>query len=165
MLKKIMLYFIQPQVLANNLLNEKLDLPNYFKNDDVSYGHNKHFVEQKGGSNFNDLVNKILSPLQINQNKQNIHNNAMNIVDGNNSSHLISNYRFVNTLKQSQLNNLIILKKNSSIDNDVLLSESNYYKVFLKGKNVLIKSVNPSKYVFGALNEDNSLLIDWCPMY
>jgi KaiC/GvpD/RAD55 family RecA-like ATPase len=166
MLKKIMLYFIQPDVLANNLLNEKLDLPDIFKNDDINYEHDKHFMEQKGGSeNFSDSINKILSQIQINHNKKNIHNNILNIVDGNNSSHLISNFGFVNTLKQSQLNNLIVLKKNSSIDNDVLLSESNYYKVFLKGKNILIKSVNPSKYVFGALNENDSLLIDWCPMY
>jgi len=166
MLKKIMLYFIQPDVLANNLLNEKLDLPDFFKNDDINYEHDKQFMEQKGGSeHFSDSIDKILSQIQITQNKKKIHNNVLNIVDGNNSSHLISNFGFVNSLKQSQLNNLIVLKKNSSIDNGVLLSESNYYKVFLKGKNILIKSVNPSKYVFGALNENDSLLIDWCPMY
>ncbi len=86
-------------------------------------------------------------------------------MDGNNSGHLISTPEFVNTLKQSQLNNLIILKGNSSINNDALLSESNYYKIVLKGKNILIKSASPSKHVFGALNENNNLLVDWCPMH
>ena len=37
-----------------------------------------------------------------------------------------------------------------------LLSESNYYKIVLKGKNILIKSASPSKHVFGALNENNN---------
>ena len=166
MLKKVMLHFIQPEVLANNLLNEKLDMPGFFKNYDINYEQDKPFAEHQGGSeNFNNSINKILSPIQIKQNKKNIHNNALNIIDGNNSGHLISNFRFVNILKQSQLTNLIILKKNSPIDNHILLSESNYYKIFLKGKNILIKSVNPSKYVFGALNENNNFLINWCPMY
>ena len=168
MLKEVMLYFVGPEALASNLMNETLDFSYFAKNNGgMDYGQDKPLGQKGICEKFNDSINKILSPIQeASQNKKNTHNNTLNIMDGNNSGHLISTPEFVNTLKQSQLNSLIILKGNSSINNGALLSESKYYKIVLRGKNILIKSASPSKLVFGALNENNNhLLVDWCPMH
>ena len=78
---------------------------------------------------------------------------------------MISNFKFVDFIKTSPVNNLIILKNGTSIDTDILLSESTYYKIILKGKNILIKSMNPPTSVFGAIKKHDNYFVDWCPLY
>ena len=88
----------------------------------------------------------------------------LNILDGNITSHLVSNVKFVDFIKRNPIHNLIILKNGKSVNTDILLSESKYYKIVLKGKNILIKSITPPTYNFGAINESDSDFVDWYPL-
>lgn len=166
-LKKIMLFFVYPELLANNLLNDKLDYLKFATDYEVNVGQNKSSLKEKKDNfeNFKDSINKILSGIYKNKNKNHNYNNVLNIINGNNISHLISNLKFVDFIKRSPVNNLIILKNETSIDTDILLSESTYYKIILKGKNILIKSMNPPTSVFGALKKHDNYFVDWCPLY
>jgi len=85
-------------------------------------------------------------------------------MDGDNTCDLLSNVKFVNFIKTNPINNLIILKSRIS-NNDILLSESKYYKIVLKGKNILINSITPPTHNFGAINEPGSYFVDWYPSY
>jgi len=87
-------------------------------------------------------------------------------LDGNNASSLISSFKFVEFIKTSPINNLIIIKSDTStINSNVLCSESNYYKIVLKDNNILIKCINPTTSVFGAINDYDNHFVDWCPLY
>ena len=170
-LKKIMLFLVDPELIDTNLLNEKLDFLKFTGGYKVSDEQNKLSLKEKkdGFENFKNSINEILSELSK-KNKNNFNNsqsymNVLNILNGNNLSHLFANFKFVDFIKSSSVNNLIILKNGSSVDTDVLLSESTYYKIVLKGKNIIIKSKNPPTHFFGAINERNNYFVDWCPMY
>jgi KaiC/GvpD/RAD55 family RecA-like ATPase len=165
LLKKVMLFFIQPELVDNNLLNEKFDFSKFNTNYDINGEQNNTFNENKGNfENFETSINKFLSQIHKNTNKN--HNyNILNLIDGNNFSHLFSNLKFFDVLKRSSANNLIILKNRSHTDNKMLLSESNYYKIILKGKHIFIKSTNPSQPMYGVINEKDNLFVDWYPLY
>lgn len=168
MLKNIMHFFIPSDLLDNNLLNKQLNYLKFVANYDDDYdGQNKPF-ENKKDKSFEDSINKSLSEiLEIenkNKNKNHNFNNMLNILDGNITSHLVSNVKFVDFIKRHPIHNLIILKNGKSVNTDILLSESKYYKIVLKGKNILIKSITPPAYNFGAINESDSYFVDWYPL-
>ena len=165
-----MILFIYPQLLDNNLLHKELDYLKFVTLcDEIYKEQNKTFDQKKDIlENFEDYINKIMSEIfkNKNRNKNNCHNNVLNILDGNNPDNLISNFEFVEFMKTSPINNLIIFKNGTStINTDILLSASNYYKVVLKDKNILIKSMNSSTSVFGAINDNYNYFVDWCPLY
>jgi hypothetical protein len=72
--------------------------------------------------------------------------------------------------KNPNIHNLIIIKNTYSTDEDnnkvinALVSEGNYFKIVLKGKNIIIKSISPTKGIFGAFNENNGMFVDWYPL-
>jgi KaiC/GvpD/RAD55 family RecA-like ATPase len=167
MLKNILHYFVSSDLLDNNLLCDQL---NYLKFVlDCNDEHNKKFEEKKYDlKNSGDSINKSLSEIlekNKNKNKNPNYNNVLNIMDGDNTCDLLSNVKFVNFIKTNPINNLIILKSRISNNNDILLSESKYYKIVLKGKNILINSITPPTHNFGAINEPGSYFVDWYPSY
>ncbi|MGN6821471.1 MAG: hypothetical protein ACTHJ7_01640, partial [Candidatus Nitrosocosmicus sp.] len=90
---------------------------------------------------------------------------VLNVLDGDNLIHLISNSKFLNCIKKLPFKSTIIIKKQSSSNNNILLSESNYYRITLKDNNVLLIPENNSDTIFGALNRFNNCYIDWYPLY
>jgi KaiC/GvpD/RAD55 family RecA-like ATPase len=168
MLKKIISFFIDSQLIENNLLNKELDYLKFFAvYDDIYDIQNKPSDNKKDVfKNFETYTNQILSEIFKNKNPDHCYNNILNILDGNSVSNLISNFKFVEFIKTSPINNLIIIKNDTStINSNVLCSESNYYKIILKDNNILIKCINPPTSVFGAINEYNNYFVDWCPLY
>ena len=111
-----------------------------------------------------DSINEILSPILKNKN-YNHDNNILNIIDGNNNAHLISNIKYIDFIKKSPFNNIIILKQHNSVDTSVLLSKSEYYKIILKDSNILLEPTNSLISAFGALNLNKNYFIDWFPLY
>ena len=168
LLKKIISFFIDSQLIENNLLNKELDYLKFFAvYDDIYNVQNKPSDNKKDVfKNFETYINQILSEIFKNKNTDHCYNNILNILDGNSASNLISNFKFVEFIKTSPINNLIIIKNGTStINSNVLCSESNYYKIILKDNNILIKCINPTTSVFGAINEYNNYFVDWCPLY
>jgi KaiC/GvpD/RAD55 family RecA-like ATPase len=164
MLKKIISFFIDSQSIENNLLNKELDYLKFFAVYNVQ---NKPSDNEKDVfKNFETYINKILSEIFKKKNTDHYYNNILNILDGNSTSNLISNFKFVELIKKSPINNLIIIKNDpSTINSNVLCSESNYYKIILKDNNILIKCINPTTSVFGAINDYDNYFVDWCPLY
>ena len=105
-----------------------------------------------------------------NNNNNRNHQDVLNIIDGNKAKNYFSDFKFVDRIKRiHNIHNLVILKNRFSKDHDinsnpVLLSEGNYFKICLKGNNVIIKSVRPSKQVYGAFNQNDDLFVDWYPL-
>jgi KaiC/GvpD/RAD55 family RecA-like ATPase len=169
MLKKIMHFFVSSDLLDNNILHEQL---NYLKFVSGYDENNKSFEEKKENLSFEDSINNSLVEIlemyknkNKNKNKNPDYTSVLNILDGNSTGDLISNVKFVNSIKTNPINNLVILKNCTSINTDILLSESKYYKIFLKGKNILINSITPPTYNYGAINEPDSYFVDWYPLY
>ena len=169
MLKNVMHFFVSSDLLDNNILHEQL---NYLKFVSGSDENNKSFEEKKEKLSFEDSINKSLVEIlemyknkNKNKNKNPNYTSVLNILDGNSTGDLISNVKFVNSIKTNPINNLVILKNCTSINTDILLSESKYYKIVLKGKNILINSITPPTYNYGAINEPDSYFVDWYPLY
>ena len=164
LLKKVILTFQSKKLLVNNLLNDQIDYHNFEKIYNTCEKENQRYYEKKEIFKITqDSINEILSPILKNKNYD--YNNILNIIDGNNIVHLISNIKYIDFIKNSPFNNIIILKKQNSIDNSVLLSKSVYYKIILKDSNILLESTNSLISAFGALNLNKSYFIDWFPLY
>jgi KaiC/GvpD/RAD55 family RecA-like ATPase len=161
-LKKAILNFHSYKFLASNLLNDLID---YHKFETVynSCGkENQSCCEEK--DIFNEVqnsINEILSPILKNKS----YNNILNLINGNNIVHLISNIKYIDLIKSGSFNNIIILKKQNSMDTNVLLSNGEYYKIILKDSNILLESKNSLISAFGALNLNKNYFIDWFPLY
>ncbi len=172
-LKKFLLFFVSPEIVNDLLLNEKLDFfkmyKDYFVNNEQNYSHreNNEGLDEVGVS-----ISKTMSDILQNASKNLNHDNILNIVDGDNTKKLFSNLKFINRLKRStNIHNLIIIKTNGfpkgynkNNNNNALLSEGNYYKIIFKGKNILMKPIDPSKRIYGAFSENNNLFLDWYPL-
>ncbi|MBA3749747.1 MAG: AAA family ATPase [Nitrosopumilus sp.] len=165
LLKKFMLFFIQPEFLDKNLLNEQLDFSKLINNyKTIDEQNNIHKESKDNFENFETSLNKFISQISKNSSKKQKFN-ILNIMDGNNFDHLFSNFKFIEVLKRSSANNLVVLKNRPCMDIEVLLSESNYYKIILKGKNILIQSINSSRHTYGVLDEKDSLFVNWSPLF
>lgn len=165
MLKKVILSLHFHKSLANNLLNDLIDYHNFETICDTCEQENKSSYEKKDIFNITqDSINEILSPILKNKN-YNHDNNILNIIDGNNNAHLISNIKYIDFIKKSPFNNIIILKQHNSVDTSVLLSKSEYYKIILKDSNILLEPTNSLISAFGALNLNKNYFIDWFPLY
>jgi KaiC/GvpD/RAD55 family RecA-like ATPase len=162
LLKKIILSLHLDKSLINNILNEIIDY-NDFGVHSLSITDLKDSNDKRDISCSQISLEKILS--EYFQNKKYSQNNVLNVLDGNNLIHLISNSKFVNCIKKLPFKSTIIIKKQSSINNNILLSESNYYRITLKDNNVLLIPENNSDTIFGALNRFNNRFIDWYPLY
>ena len=70
LLKKIMLFFVYPELLANNLLNDKLDYLKFAADYEVNVEQNKSSFKEKKDNfeNFKNSINKILSEIYKNKN-------------------------------------------------------------------------------------------------
>ena len=165
MLKKVILSLHSHKLLANNLLNDLIDYHNFETICNTCEQENKSCYEKKDIFNMiQDYINGILSPILKNKN-YNHDNNILNIIDGNNNAHLISNIKYIDFIKKSPFNNIIILKQHNSVDTSVLLSKSEYYKIILKDSNILLEPTNSLISAFGALNLNKNYFIDWFPLY
>ena len=165
MLKKVILLFHSHKLLANNLLNDLIDYHNFETICNTCEKENKRCYEKKDVFNMSqDSINEILSPILKNKN-YNYNNNILNIIDGNNIVHLISNVKYIDFIKKSPFNNIIILKQQNSVDTSVLLSKSEYYRIILKDSNILLEPTNSLISAFGALNLNKNYFIDWFPLY
>jgi KaiC/GvpD/RAD55 family RecA-like ATPase len=171
-LKKILLFFVSPDIVDDLLMNEKLDFFKIVNDYVVNSKQNKSSAgNTKGDLEHSSLMDSILSELVLNTSKNFNYRNILNIVDGNNTSHLFSNLKIIDCLKGNpNIHNLIIIKNNYTQDENnnkvinALVSEGNYFKIILKGKNIIIKSISPTKRIFGAFIERNGIFIDWYPL-
>ena len=60
MLKEAMLYFVGPEALASNLMNETMDFSYFAKNNGgMDYGQDKPMGQKGGSEKLNDSINKI----------------------------------------------------------------------------------------------------------
>ncbi len=171
LLKKILLFFVQPEKVNDLLFNEKLNFFKIYKEYVAKKEQNNSPKENLGNLDLFDVsINNIISTVHKNTDKNISHNGVLNIIDGNNSKNLISDFEFIDRLKRiHNVHNLIIIKNRFAKDygnnnNNILLSEGNYFKIFLKGNNVIIKSLIPSKRIYGAFNQNEDLFVDWYPL-
>jgi KaiC/GvpD/RAD55 family RecA-like ATPase len=161
LLKNIILSFRCNRSFINNLLSETIDFSKFGINN--TYINEKDFIE-----NNNKLDKKI--PLdavlpRFFQNKRFSQDNILNVLDGNNLIHLISHIKFINYIKKLPFNNIIVMRKQDCANNSVLLSESNYYRIFLKENNVLLMLANNPNSIFGSIRMHDNNSIDWFPLY
>ena len=173
-LKKILLFSIQTEKVNDLLLNEKLDFFKIYKDYVANNEQNNSPQENKSNlDNFEALINNIIPAVYSNSNSNSNsinHNDVLNIIDGNNTKNLISDFKFIDRIKSlHSIHNLVIIKNGFSQDhninnNNVLLSEGNYFKIYLKGNNIIIKSIGPSKRIYGAFNQNDDLFVDWYPL-
>ncbi len=168
-LKKILLFFVQPEKVNDLLLNEKLDFFKIYKEYVASNEQNNSPKENQSNlDEFEVSINKIMPAVYNNKNKNN--HDVLNIIDGNNTKNLISDFKFIDRIKRlHNIHNLVIIKNRFSKDHNinnynVLLSEGNYFKIYLKGNNIVIKSNRPSKRIYGAFNQNDDLFVDWYPL-
>ncbi len=97
---------------------------------------------------------------------KNKNNNILNIMDGNNNHHLFSDINFIKCLKNNSIaNNLVVFKTGAIHKFETLISESQYYKIILKGKNILMTSLSDPPCSFGAIIDNNNYFVDWYPIY
>jgi KaiC/GvpD/RAD55 family RecA-like ATPase len=162
LLKKIFLSLQLDKSLINNLLNEIIDY-NDFGVNNLSITELKNSNDKRDISYSQIFLERILP--EYFRNKKYSQNNVLNVLDGNNLIHLISNSKFVNWIKKLPFKSTIIIKKQNSINNDILLSESNYYRIVLRDNNILLIPENNSDTIFGALTTFNNSHIDWYPLY
>lgn len=169
-LKKILFLFIQPEKVKDLLFNEKLDFFKIYNEYVANSERNNSPKGNKSNSNeFEASINNIISAFYKNNNNMN-HQGVLNIIDGNSTNSLINDFNFVDCIKKlSNIHNLVIIKNmfspdNNGNNNNALLSEGNYFKVYLKGNNIIIKSINPSKRIYGAFNQNDALFVDWYPL-
>jgi KaiC/GvpD/RAD55 family RecA-like ATPase len=164
MLKEVILSFQFHKSLTNNLLNDLIDYHNletiyntYEKENQRCNGKKDNFGRMQ------DYIHEILSPILKNKNCK--YDNILNIIDGNDIVDLISDIKYIDFIKKNPFNNIIILKKQKSIDTSVLLSKSEYYRIILKDSNILLQPNNSMISAFGALNLNKNYFIDWFPLY
>jgi KaiC/GvpD/RAD55 family RecA-like ATPase len=170
-LKKILLFFVHPEKADDLLLNEKLDFFKIYKEYVAKNEQNSSSKENKSNlDEFEISVNKIIPTVYKNNNKNTNRHDVLNIIDGNNTKNLISDFKFIDRIKRiHNIHNLVIIKNRLSKDydtnnNNVLLSEGNYFKIYLRGNNIIIKSIGPSKQIYGAFNQNDDLFVDWYPL-
>jgi hypothetical protein len=170
-LKKILLFYLHPEKVNDSLVDEKLDFCKIYK-DYVSKNEQNN-LPKENKSNLDEIeisVNKIIPAVYKNNNKNTNHLDVLNIIDGNNTKNLISDFKFIDRIKKiHNIHNLVIIKNRFSQDynynnNNVLLSEGNYFKVYLRRNNIIIKSISPSKQIYGAFNQNDDLFVDWYPL-
>jgi hypothetical protein len=164
MLKEIILSFQSHKSLANNLLNDLIDYRNLETIYNTYERENQRCYEKKDNfDRMQDYIQEILSPILKNKNYN--YDNILNIIDGNDIVHLISNIKYIDFIKKNPFNNVIILKKQKSVDTSVLLAKSEYYRFILKNSNILLQPKNSLISAFGALNLNKNYFIDWFPLY
>ncbi|HYO05878.1 MAG TPA: hypothetical protein VER14_02705, partial [Phototrophicaceae bacterium] len=170
-LKKILLFFVHPEKVDDFLLNEKLDFFKIYKDHIAKKEQNSSSKENKSNlDEFEMSVNKIIPTVYNNNNKNTNRHDVLNIIDGNNTKNLISDFKFIDRIKKiDNIHNLVIIKNRLYQDydtnnNNVLLSEGNYFKIYLRGNNIIIKSIGPSKQIYGAFNQNDDLFVDWYPL-
>jgi hypothetical protein len=170
-LKKILLFFVHPEKVNDSLLNEKLDFFKLYKEYVAKNEQNDSPNENKSNLNgFEISINKIIPAVYKNNNKITNHHDVLNIIDGNNTKNLISDFKFIDRIKKiHNIHNLVVIKNRFSRDynnnnNNVLLSEGNYFKFYLRGNNIIIKSIGSSKRIYGAFNQNDDLIVDWYPL-
>jgi hypothetical protein len=169
-LRKILLFFVHPEKVNDLLLNEKLDFFKIYKEYVANNEQNNSPKENKSNlDEFEVSINNIIPSVYNNNNNMN-HHGILNIIDGNNTKDLISDFKFIDRIKRlHNIHNLVIIKNVSPQDhnnsnNNVLLSEGNYFKVYLKGNNIIMKSISPSKRIYGAFSQSDDLFVDWYPL-
>ncbi len=174
-LKKFLLFFASPKLTNDLLLNEKFDLFEIYKDYIVSNEqYNSHEESHGNLDEFEASISKTISDALKKTGKKPNHDSVLNIIDGNNTNHLFSNLKFIDSLKKNaNIHNLIVIKKNRfpkkdynniNNNNNPLLSEGNYFKIVFEGKNIMLKSINPSKGIYGAYIENNGLFVGWYPL-
>jgi len=165
-LKEIMAFFKpleqdkKEDSLMKNIKYENFD--NYSSvvcNDNSIVQSCNESLEVKHFENYMDnVLNSCLS--------ENKNNSLLNIMDGNANYNLFSNVNFIKYLKNKPIvNNLVILKTDTFNKFETLISESQYYRIILKGKNVLMNSLSDSSCNFGAIVDKNKYFVDWYPIY
>ena len=126
------------------------------KNSNVGINKELHKVKH-----FEKYMDNVLNGYS----SKNKNNSVLNIMDGNNNYHLFSDVNFINYLKNISIaNNLIVFKTGAIHKCETLISESQYYKIILKGKNILMTSLSDPPCSFGAII-DNNYFVDWYPIY
>ncbi len=126
------------------------------KNSNVGINKELHKVKH-----FEKYMDNVLNGYS----SKNKNNSVLNIMDGNNNYHLFSDVNFINYLKNISIaNNLIVFKTGAIHKCETLISESQYYKIILKGRNILMTSLSDPPCSFGAII-DNNYFVDWYPIY
>ncbi|MDQ4073215.1 MAG: hypothetical protein M3162_02795, partial [Thermoproteota archaeon] len=138
-------------VLKNNVLYNNKVFNQECSPDDLDYINNKA----------DPISNEKLSKIPCNTINE---NNILNVIEMERINRLTSDFKIIELLKNKYFSNLLIIRTPSTDVNLFLLPQSIYYKVFLRGKNILIKTINPIGPTYGTIIENKSCLIDWIPI-
>jgi hypothetical protein len=162
LLKNMILSFRYNGSFIKNLLSETIDFS--------KFGISDIYINElkKTNGNKDKLINEI--PLdnefpRFFQNKGFSQDNILNVLDGNNLIHLISQNKFVDYVKKLPFNSIIVMRKQDCANNSALLSKSNYYKIFLKDNSVFLTPANNPLALSGAICIPNNYSIEWYPFY
>lgn len=156
LVKKLLFNFVPKEKYNHCILNNKIELSKILQNNDLSehpFDYLNYLIEYKNSNTElrYDLTNKKI----------------LNLLYGNNLTSLLEKPRLLELLTKSFFRNIVILKEPVDLTNIIsssLSSRIECYRFFIKGSNIIVKSIYDDSVYYGIVSsQPDELLHKWFP--